>query len=249
MKNPFWNIKSILILLLIPFSIFLILVSLLLVLFDEKDGYLVSLFLMPLAIALATYSFRYIIKTYKSFKNDLIICMNDDSKLIELFNYEKLEWRNFAERYYHKRVKKYKVTLFTLIAVIISLMIVIYRENYRLFIMLSFILFLVTTFIFVLIRKSLIEFKTKLFDFDNPQAKITIIGILINNSYIVSYNNQDGKLIKCTSSMFLGMKCLEFKIKRIVGKGYNYQYFNLLIPENREQDSLMLESSVNECIV
>ncbi|GAA4279578.1 hypothetical protein GCM10022259_43030 [Aquimarina mytili] len=219
------------------------------ILFNEKDGYLVSLFLIPLGITLCTYSFKYVIRTNKSFKNDLIVHLNDDSRLIELFNYEKIEWLNFVEKYYQKKIKKYKITLFIVIPIILSFMIMLYREDYKVFILSSFLLLSITTVVSLVLRKSLVEFKSKLFDFENPQAKITTIGILINKSYIVSYNNQDGWLTKCTSKLFVDMKCLEFEIRRSGGKGHVYQYFNLLIPKKREQDAIMTESRVNEYAV
>ncbi len=249
MKNPFWKIKSILILLFIPFSIFLIFISILLILFNEKDGYLVSLLLTSLGIILFIYSLRYVIKTNKSFKNDLIVFLNDDSRLIELFNYEKTEWNVFAEIYYKKRIKNYKIIMFILIPIITSFMILIYKEDYRLFILLSFLFLSIFTFVFLFLRKSLIEFKSKLFDFENPEARVTTSGILINKNYVVSYNNQDGLLTKCTFVVFINIKCFEFTIRRASGKGHTYQYFNLLIPKEREHDSIMIESRINEYAV
>ncbi len=77
MKNPFWKIESVLKLLLIPFSLFLIIVSISLMLFNEKDGYIISLFLIPLGITLCAYSVKYAMKINKSFKNDLIAYLND----------------------------------------------------------------------------------------------------------------------------------------------------------------------------
>ncbi|TPN85265.1 hypothetical protein [Aquimarina algicola] len=246
MKNPFWKIKSILIVLLIPVSLFLILISILLISFNENNEYLISLFLIPSGILLFTYSLKYVTKTNKSFKNDLIVYLNDDSRLIELFHYEEKEWYNFAKKYYQKRIKNYTITSCILIPIITFFMIFIYKENYELFILLSFLFFSIFTFISIVLRKSLIEFKSKLFDSEKLEAKITTSGILINKSYIVSYNNQDGWLTRCTSKVFINMKCLEFEIKRLGGKGHNYQYFNLLIPKEREQDSKMIESRISE---
>lgn len=249
MKNTFWKIKSLLIILLIPFSLFLFFVSILLILFNEKDEYLVSLFLIPLGIILFTYSLKYTIRINKSFKDNLVVYLNDDSRLIDLFNYEKIEWHNYAEKYYQKRIKNYKITLLILIPIIVSFMIIIYREDYRLFLMLSFLLLSIITFISPVLRKSLIEFKSKLFDFENPEAKITTSGILINKSYVVSYNNQDGWLEKCTSNVFIDMKCLEFKIRRPGGRGHTYQYFNLLIPTEREKNFIITENRINKYAV
>ena len=245
MKNPFWKIKSILILLLIPFSLFLILIPIILILFNEKGEYFLSLLFIPLGITLGTFSLKYVIKTDKSFKDNLIEQLNDHSTLIELLNYEKEEWQSFAKKYYQQKVKNYKIILLLLTPIFIFLMVVTYREDYRLSVAVFFSLFSIVIIAFIITREFLIDFKSKLFDVENPEAKITTLGILVNHNWVISYHNQDGWLAECKSSTFLKMKCLEFNIRRLGGRGHNYQTFFLLIPKNRENEIDEISSRIN----
>ncbi|TKD61436.1 hypothetical protein [Flavobacterium sp. ASW18X] len=78
--------------------------------------------------------------------------------------------------------------------------------------------------------RAITQFKTNLLVDSGPSARITTSGLLINNKYVVSFNNQDGNLERCQLQSFLGKQCLEFTISRAGGKGHNYEHFNLLIP-------------------
>lgn len=236
MKNSFLKIKSIFILLIIPFSYFLFLTSLLLILYTKSNEYVLGLFLILLGIILLYFSVNYVIKINRSLKKDLILALNKNCSAIVHFKYSEEEWNSFAKKNYDKKVKKHLATTLVTIPLIILFLTVLFREDIKLFITIGFVTLSLATTIFLILYKSLRDLKENTLNQKNPEAKITTSGILLNKKLAISYHNQDGWLAECTLEIFLGMKCLDFKIRRSSGKGNMYQNFLLLIPKKREND-------------
>jgi len=250
MKNPFWKIKSILILLFIPFSFFLFLISIFLVLFTETNEYTLSFILISIGIVLSWFSIRYVIKTDKKFKNDRVKKLNENSKTVVYFKYSEEEWNLFAKKSYEEKLKKYRIIALIITPFIVAFFIMLYFEDVKLLVVIAFMLLSIATMVFLMLNKTLEEFKKHTFNQKKPEAKITSSGILLNKSLVISYHNQDGMLQLCSSEVFSGMNCLNFLISHVSGKGRKFQNFKLLIPKNREGETEDILTRINEdCVL
>ncbi|MEN7547199.1 hypothetical protein AAG747_04725 [Rapidithrix thailandica] len=236
MKNPFWNTKSIFTVLLIPFSIFLLVTSILWMLLSENNEYWLGLILMPFGAIVLWFAMNYMIQTDKAFKRRLVLELDINCPAIEYFTYSKKEWNLFANKNYTRKLNQYRTALIVLTPIITLLLILLYNENVKVFITIGFIVLLLITLISWRVVNSLKELKANTLGQEKPEAKITTSGILLNKNHILSsYHNQDGWLSECTYETFLEMKCLNFKIRRPSGRGHNFQTYHLLIPPKQRE--------------
>ncbi|MEM6830825.1 MAG: hypothetical protein AAF551_09940 [Bacteroidota bacterium] len=246
MKNRLRNIKLIVTSLLIPSSVFLLLVGLVMIVYNENKEYMLGTVLVPLASLMFWYAIKQLIKMDRSFKKDLILTLKTQHPAIVHFFYSEREWNAFAEKNYQKKVKGYRITIWITAPFILTLLIILFNEDKEVFMVIGFMSLILITFTFLVMRHSLKEFKSKTIEQVHPEAKITHVGILLNNNFVISYHNKDGWLSRCEYEMYLDSACLNFKIRRPSGRGHSYQTFRVLIPEDREKEIDEMVERINE---
>ncbi len=247
MKNPFFKITSIFILLLVPFAFFLVFISIIFMLYTKSNEYLLSLIFMPIGILLLWFSINRIIKINKSFKKVIIEILDKNHATIISFKYTTEEWNIFVKKKYDNKVKLFLVLSFILNSIFIAFLITIYiYENKELFIMLCFItlLLLIPFYLKFFVDLNAIKKNIHLI---KPIITVTSNGVFINKELDISYNNQDGLFKECWSEKKQNIKTLIINIKR--HRRYIQQY-TILIPQNIDEDIENIVNKINNgCIV
>lgn len=187
------------------------------------------------------------IKSDKALKNR-VIQKFDDYKLLTHFKYTKNEWDDFAQKSYLKKRKAYYIYLFILCLIIIIVNAIFEKESRLNLIPINIITLLTLLLISYFFFKKMKKEKYSMENYNHfPEVKIAQSGILINNTYLISYHNKDGWLDICYSNLYIKSECITFKIRRSSGTANpNYQFFNLLIPKNRLEEKEKIIDIINE---
>ncbi|WP_405294727.1 hypothetical protein [Algibacter sp. Ld11] len=187
------------------------------------------------------------IKSDKELKNK-IIQKFDDYKLLAHFKYTKNEWDDFTKKSYLEKRKTYYIYIFILCIIIIIVNVVFEKESRLNLIPINIIILLSLLLIKYFFFKKIKGVNSDMGNYVHlPEVKIAQPGILINNTYLISYHNNDGWLDICYSNLYNKSECITFQIRRSTGTANpKYQIFNLLIPLNKLEEKENIIDIINE---
>lgn len=250
MKNPFRSFKSILVVFTLFISVFMLVASVILFLTETgNNAKLYALGICLIGLMTLIPSICYMKQTSKKLKKSLIETLSKDIYLVEHFKYTMDEWKNFVKKTSLKAIKSLRFCISVSLIVGVILIVILSGEKREIFwgggTTVALLTISLTSFFYYQLRKLKTTNTAKI----APEARITKVGILIGKTRVISFNNQDGSVEQCSFETYLGMNCICLKINRPGGRqGPIYQWYYLLIPKSRENETSEIINKINRSI-
>lgn len=245
-KNPINSASFILTLIFMMFSIFACILS-----FDlyNDNLHIDHLGRFIFGVSGILFSIINLYKLTEDFKNKLRSFLLTEATHIIAFNYSEVEWRSFAEAYVTERDEKSIKYIYLLLLVPM----IIYgflringvtKSDEFLYVFILVLLPLLVALIILKFYYDFRDFKKAMLNYEQPEVLITNYGILINRTYVISYNNNDFRVGDCFITEFLNYRCIEINIPKGNGKHRYTDYHYILIPKDQEIDIISIASTL-----